>query len=114
MPSNQCKCMSFGCPKMARWQISVRTWPRAVQPRTMHNCFEALTGAAVCDEHAIRDPDSFLTPKAKQIIAAAMKAANRGEPDFDYLHIIHNEIMGDNLITVADALRLGGTADPLQ
>lgn len=103
--------MAGRCPKMARWQISFRVWPVHAHGMDVKDAFEGLTGAAVCDEHAIRDPDAFFTGRGKQIIAVEMQKAGRGRPDFDRVHIIHNEIMGDSLVTVADALRLGGIAE---
>ena len=87
--SQACKCVAAGCPKSARWQIGFRLWPCGVVNRHKRNGVEGLTGACVCDEHAIRDPEQFFTAKAKRRIEIGFLQAGRGMPDFATAQIIH-------------------------
>lgn len=105
------KCLSDGCPKSARWQIGFRIWPRGVLTRTKRNCVEGLTGVCVCDEHAVRDPDKFFTPRGKEKMEMAFLQCGKGMPDFTTAEVIHTSIESGGPITPEEAQRLGGFAD---
>ena len=100
-------CNAPGCLKEARWQIGFRIWPAGVS-RHSRNAVEGLTGKCVCDEHAIRDPESFFTSKGKQAIATGFLNAGRGMPDFSTAQIVHTEITEGEPITAEEAQSLGG------
>lgn len=102
------KCSATDCPKGARWQIGFRIWPVGVANRHPRNCTEGLSGAVVCDEHAIRDPEKFFTAKGKQRLEVAFLQAGRGMPDFSTAQIVHTEITEGEPITKEQAAQLGG------
>lgn len=104
------RCGSGDCPKDARWQIGFRIWPRG-RDHTKANAVEGLTGVCVCDEHAIRDPDKFFTPRGKEAIEMSFLQCGKGMPDFSTAEIIHTEIADGAPITPEEAQRLGGFAD---
>ena len=101
-----CKCSVGGCPKTARWQIGFRINPAGTKSDI--NAVEGLTGVVVCDEHAIRNPDQFFTPKRKRWLLAGFLHEGKGMPDFATAQIIHNEIAGGEPISPGEAARLGG------
>lgn len=102
------KCDSIGCPKDARWQIAFRVWPAGVKLRTQATCMEGISGACVCDEHAVRDPEKFFTSKAKERIAVVFLQGGRGMPDFTTAQIIHTEVVDGEPLTREEATSLQG------
>lgn len=107
MPLNR-KCDANGCPKDARWQIAFRIWPVGAKLRTRATCIEGMSGACVCDEHAVRDPEKFFTSKAKERIAIALLQNGRGMPDFSTAQIIHTEVVDGEPLTKVEAASLDG------
>jgi len=79
--------------------------------RSKHNAVEGLSGACVCDEHAIRDPGEFFTPKGKERIASGFMQAGRGVPDFSTAQIVHTQITDGEAISPLEAAQLGGFPD---
>lgn len=105
------KCNHPSCPKTARWQIGFRVWPAGTASAGKKGAVEGLTSVCVCDEHAIRNPETFYTPRRKQELEMAFLQAGRGMPDFRTAQVIHTEIAAGFPIGPEEAQRLGGFAD---